>query len=175
MNLKTPSNTNNRTIGYESEKQVVQFLVFGGYSVVAVNWYFGHKEVDIIAEDDRFRIFIEVKSQNRNQKISLNKSRNGMKIGASDCRWAFPSPENKVNQKKKESMIECANAYNFRYPTAKQIRYDIISVLQFNFGSQIMHFKNAFSHSCLQKATRHPRKNGWKTKSKSKRWDVFYI
>jgi putative endonuclease len=166
---------NSRAIGYESENQVVKFLVFGGYSVVAVNWYFGHKEIDIIFEDSKFRIFVEVKSQTRNFKNHFSKSKNDLKIETICRRWALPSPENKVNQQKKEFMIQCAKAYNLKFPTHKQTRFDIISVLRFDFGTQIMHFKNAFNHLTGQNTAFGFHKKGYKSKIKSKRKDVFYI
>ena len=47
-------------IGQAGEQIAVQFLSQNGYTVVERNWRHEHQEIDIIAKDDHFLVFVEV-------------------------------------------------------------------------------------------------------------------
>lgn len=61
---------NNRAIGAKFEEEVVQHLQDKGYIILHKNYRCHMGEVDIIAKDDKYLVFIEVKYR-RNSKHGL--------------------------------------------------------------------------------------------------------
>jgi putative endonuclease len=55
--------SNNREIGRRGEEQVADYLRGRGYIILARNFYYRHREIDIVALKDRTVAFVEVKSR----------------------------------------------------------------------------------------------------------------
>jgi Holliday junction resolvase-like predicted endonuclease len=112
-----------RALGDRAEKKAIQWFQRQGYIIKHSNWYHGHKELDLVVESSKDRIFVEVKFNN-------DRSTN--------------FPEAKVNKNKREFLRHCAKSYNFEYPTTKSLRFDVLAITESSFSLQIYHIKDAF-------------------------------
>ena len=61
-----------KDIGDIGEKAAAGFLRENGYKITARNKHLSHKEIDIIAEDKSFIVFVEVKTRKKNSYIEKN-------------------------------------------------------------------------------------------------------
>ena len=50
-------------IGREGEDVAASYLMQNGYRIVARNWRYGPKEIDIVARDGETMVFVEVKTR----------------------------------------------------------------------------------------------------------------
>lgn len=93
-----------------------------GYHILSRNYRKKFGEIDIIAKDNEYIVFIEVKYRKDTQ---------------------FGYPEEAVNHKKQQKIIYIANEYlkNYNINTDIPIRFDIVSIL----SNKIKVIKNAFS------------------------------
>lgn len=66
-------------LGKAGEDFACRYLTDKGFSIVHRNWRSGHKEIDIVALDGEWLVFVEVKTRTRhteaNDAISWNKIR----------------------------------------------------------------------------------------------------
>ena len=109
--------------GILGEDLAVNLLLQKGYRILERNWRCGHLEIDIIAECKDYVTIVEVKT------------RKGI---------AFGSPEIFVDLQKQKRLIRAAKYYaKFRNIT-KEIRFDIISVVNNPEMQDIRHIENAF-------------------------------
>ncbi len=112
----------NKEIGNKGESIAAKYLNRLGYRIITTNYRFEKTEIDIIAREEDVLIFIEVKTRK-----SLN----------------YGLPEDAVDNKKIENILDCANYYiNITHWTGP-IRFDIISIMLFPEIS-INHLKDAF-------------------------------
>ncbi|PKP41566.1 MAG: YraN family protein [Bacteroidetes bacterium HGW-Bacteroidetes-12] len=111
-------------IGKKGEQLAVDYLISNNYKICHKNWRKGKDEIDIIALEDDFIIFVEVKTR------------------TSDF---FGQPESFVNQRKQENMIRAANAYVEEKDIDKEVRFDIISIILSNNKTSLKHIKDAFN------------------------------
>jgi len=110
-------------IGKNGESAALKYLIEKGYLIRDVNWRFGSYEVDIIAENKDFIIFIEVKTRSSNNIVE---------------------PELSVNKTKQKNIIKAANNYiNFK-KIQKEARFDIITILISSEQQVIKHIEDAF-------------------------------
>lgn len=106
--------------GINGELIAERFLKNNGYHIVAHNYRCRFGEIDLIAENDEFLIFIEVKYR-RSDTMGL--------------------PEESVTIQKQRKICQCALFYLADHPLKKRsVRFDVISIL----GDKITHFKHAF-------------------------------
>ena len=110
--------------GKLGEKLAVNYLISKTYKILETNWRFGHKEIDIIAQNDNEIVFIEVKTR----KSSY-----------------YEKPHEAVGLKKQEFLIEAAEAFLEEKEMDVEIRFDIISILLDKKEPQIEHIENAFT------------------------------
>jgi len=101
----------------------VNLLLQKGYRILERNWRCGHLEVDIIAENDDFLVMVEVKTRKST---------------------AFGSPEMFVDRQKQWHLIRAAIRYAKFKGVTKEIRFDIISVINSPKIQEIKHIENAF-------------------------------
>ncbi len=106
--------------GKQGEEIARKFLENQGYKILEMNWRFDHKEIDIIAQQDYELVFVEVKSR-MNTK--------------------FGEPEEAVDEKKQNYLIEAAEAYLTINEIDCESRFDVISIIN---NSEIKHFRYAF-------------------------------
>ncbi len=112
---------NRRRIGSCYEDIAVAFLQQRGYTILGRNYYGRHGEIDIIAMENGYLVFIEV-------KYRLN-SRNGM-------------PVESVSYYKRQSIIRTVREYMYKHKISEDmpVRFDVVSIL----GRDIQVIKNAF-------------------------------
>lgn len=110
-------------IGKQGEEAAKDFYKKHHYQIRESNWRFGHLEVDIIAEKEDILIFCEVKT------------RTSVRLGM---------PEEFVTKQKQLNLIRAANAYVGRYSIDKEVRFDIISIINKDSQLTIHHIPNAF-------------------------------
>ena len=82
-------------LGRYGEMAAADYLVKNGFKILKMNFRYSHLELDIIAENERFVHFIEVKSRTNNP---VNFQKYGL-------------PKRAVNRKKQRFIIAAANHY----------------------------------------------------------------
>jgi putative endonuclease len=112
----------NKDLGQEGEQIAIEYLRDRGYNILKRNYRYGRKEIDIIASEGIFLVFVEVKMR-RN-------SRYGM-------------PEEAVDNRKAERIRVVAEQYLSYHEWPGPIRFDIIAILK-KHTFEIEHFKDAF-------------------------------
>jgi putative endonuclease len=93
--------------GNTGEALAVQHLSEKGYQILHQNWRHSHWEVDIIAEKDGILHFMEVKTR-------LTKK--------------FGHPEDGVDKKKIQNLINAAEEYLYQNPQWIRIQFNILSI-----------------------------------------------
>jgi putative endonuclease len=110
-------------IGAKGELLASEYLRQKGFRVVAMNWRYRHKEVDIIAYDHEKLVIVEVKLRSTNY---------------------FGDPSEAVTLKKQRFLIEAAEAYLETLKSAPEVRFDIISILANGDRYTYEHIDDAF-------------------------------
>ena len=112
---------NKRQVGFEREQEAVDYLSEIGYRVIEKNFYCKSGEIDIIAENEGYLCFIEVKYRENTD--------NGY-------------PEEAVDLRKAGKITRSAMFYMTRhgYPDDFPVRFDVVAIL----GDEIKVIKNAF-------------------------------
>jgi len=111
------------SLGARGEELAVYHLTGKGYSIRERNWRSGRTEIDIIAENDKFVVFVEVKARSADYSVH---------------------PAEAVNVPKQRTIIYAASNYIKQYYLEKEARFDIITVI---FGDQepkVDHIENAY-------------------------------
>jgi len=116
--------TEQQETGSKGESIAKAYLLQKGYSILETNWHFGHLEIDIIAQNETFILFCEVKTRSSN---------------------VVGEPEDFVSRQQQKNYIRAAHAYITRNNIMKEARFDIISILQLGDKVDIKHLENAFS------------------------------
>lgn len=109
--------------GIHGEEMAVNLFLQKGYRILERNWHCGHLEVDIIAEDDNHLVIAEVKTR----KTAI-----------------FGEPEIFVDFQKQQRLIRAAMRYAKFKRVTKEIRFDIVSVINCPEMQQVMHIEDAF-------------------------------
>lgn len=110
--------------GRLAEELACAYISKLGYAIREKNWRFRRAEIDIIAADQKWLVFLEVKS------------RSSIQYGA---------PETAITLKKESLISDAASAYMLENGYNGEFRFDIISVLfQLDERPAIQHFKDAF-------------------------------
>ena len=109
--------------GLLGEDLATNLLLQKGHRILERNWRCGHLEVDIIAENDDYLVIVEVKTR----KSVL-----------------FGAPEVFVDMQKQRHLIRAAMYYARFKNVTKEIRFDIISVINSPELKEVNHIENAF-------------------------------
>lgn len=128
--------TDKQMIGKLGEELAADFLRNEGYTIVTQNVHLGKQEIDIIAEDNDFFVFVEVKT-----RTCLYPESN-----------VFGIPARAVDISKRKNTVTAARNYLHANYTEKQPRIDVIEVylLEQKDGLlnpkpiKINHIRNAF-------------------------------
>lgn len=114
----------NRAKGSRGESLACDYLSKLGYNILKRNFYFGkHGEIDIIAEDGLYLVFIEVKSRYSDE---------------------FGDPLLSITSRKQRSLRRAAEGYLYvNKITDKDCRFDVI-IVRFDKNNAIEHIKAAF-------------------------------
>lgn len=110
-------------LGNYGEQLAVEYLAKKGFKILAKNWVFQHKEIDIIAKKSPYIVFVEVKTRRTNY---------------------FGEPFTFVDRKKQNFIIKAANEYIIKNDVNEEARFDIVSVLYNERGKDIKHIEDAF-------------------------------
>jgi putative endonuclease len=111
------------SLGKYGENLAVSFLKENAYRILHRNWKTGKKEIDIIAEDDEFIIFVEVKTRTADFQLH---------------------PRDAVSVPKQRNLIFAAQTFLERTEPSKEARFDIITVVIDGKNREIEHIKDAF-------------------------------
>jgi putative endonuclease len=112
-----------REIGELAELHAKNYLQSLGYKILETNWYHGHLELDIIAQDGDELVIVEVKS------------RNGIR---------YEHPSEAVTNAKMKRIVEAADAYIIEKDLDFETRFDVVTVIFFGQNFELEHFKDAF-------------------------------
>ena len=128
--------TQKQQTGNLGESLACDYLTRQGFRIVARNVHLSHNELDIVAENDNYIIFVEVKT------------RSALVPDESD----FGSAGRAVDKSKRKGTVKAANMYLASYRGTKQPRIDVIEVYLKDSDSpfptptllKINHIENAF-------------------------------
>jgi putative endonuclease len=96
-----------RELGAWGEEKAARYLEQKGYRIVERNFRSRFGEIDLVVEDEKFLVFVEV----RLRKSSY-----------------FGLPEETVDQRKQHKLRLTAEFYLQRHPTNKQPRFDVVAL-----------------------------------------------
>lgn len=115
---------NRRAVGTAYEKQAGAYLVGQGYEILEYNFRCRIGEIDIIARDGAYLVFVEVKYRRSTE--------NG-------------SPLEAVDRKKQRIISKVATYYclTHGYGETSPCRFDVVAIL----GEEISLVKNAFEYA----------------------------
>ena len=107
--------------GHYYEQEAADYLISCGYRILETNYRCRHAEIDLIAMDGDYLVFVEVKYR-KTDRMGL--------------------PEEAVTRKKQGTIRKVAESYrSFHWKgTETPCRFDVIAVL----GEEITWIKNAF-------------------------------
>jgi len=111
-------------LGIKGEEIAVAFLKKEGYKILARNWYYDHKEIDIIARDKDVIVIVEVKTREGDY---------------------FEEPWEAVSLKKIRNLVEVAEVWLLQKEIDLETRFDVISIIFSNNTTyDLTHFPDAF-------------------------------
>jgi putative endonuclease len=110
-------------LGKKGEGIAADYLRNKGYKIRHQNWKSGRRELDIVAENDDFIVFIEVKTRNED---------------------FWMPPASAVTSEKQRLIIYTADSYLQKYDIAKESRFDVITIIYKGMSWEIDHIENAF-------------------------------
>lgn len=104
---------NKRTIGSEYEDKAVEYMKNSGYVIVERNFYCRQGEVDIIARDGKYLVFVEVKYRR-------------------DTKKGYPAEA--VTYYKRNRIIKASKYYMYknRISEGQAVRFDVVSITNDN-------------------------------------------
>lgn len=117
-------------LGKTGEMVAARFLMIQGYTLLAKDWHYGHKDLDLVMAKDGVTVFVEVKTRSSGD---------------------YGSPTEAINQQKMRNLISAAQSYMRRNHIEGPVRFDVIAVVGREEPFAITHYPNAFnSHSLTQ-------------------------
>ncbi|MCX6284816.1 MAG: YraN family protein [Bacteroidetes bacterium] len=110
-------------LGKKGEDLAAEYLLAKGITILARNFRAGKAELDIVAIDKEILVIVEVKTRNTR---------------------FFGEPEEWVTPAKQKLLIRAANAYVKFRAFKGEVRFDIVSVIADEHGTEIRHIPDAF-------------------------------
>lgn len=111
---------NNRQTGWKYEEEACNYLISQGYQILERNYQIRTGEIDVIARDKEYLVFVEVKYRKSTQT---------------------GDPLEAVNLRKQKKIIQTARHYLYQKKmTDVPCRFDVIGIS----GEKLFHIKNAF-------------------------------
>ena len=120
--------------GKFGENAAARYLERQGFVIVGRNVRVFHKEIDLIAENEHYLLFVEVKTRHQDPNV----------------RSPFGRPSDAVDYKKRKNIASAAEIYLSKHPTTKMPRIDVVEVFlspratQENMIRDIVWYQNAF-------------------------------
>ncbi len=112
-----------RLLGIKGEGLAVKFLKNKGYKIISRNFKTPIGEVDIIAQDGKILVFVEVKTRSDD---------------------SFGRPFEAVNHRKREKLKKVALYYMKHHRNDMPLRFDVLSIEMDGERSKIEHIIDAF-------------------------------
>lgn len=124
--------TSRRATGNTGEVAAAKFLRKHGYKILERNYAELGAEIDIIARNREYYVFVEVKTRT---------------LGHTSPKE--PRPASAVTPEKQKKIITTAKWYLGTAPKGRKIRFDVIEVYvnEKNEVQRIMHLENAFNYN----------------------------
>ena len=110
--------------GKLGEQMAAKYLTDKGCIILEHNYRRGHLEIDLIALDGDELVIVEVKSRAYDTILQ---------------------PEDAVDHKKRLALIRLTNEYVKSHNRKENVRFDIVSIISNDKGTEIKHLKNAYS------------------------------
>ena len=110
-------------IGRQGEAIALHFLGCKKHNILERNWRWQKAEIDIISEDEKTLVFVEVKTRSAER---------------------YGQPKEFVSLRKEALMKEAAEAYLEINELELELRFDIISIVLKNGTPKIEHLENVF-------------------------------
>ncbi|MBB4035533.1 putative endonuclease [Dysgonomonas hofstadii] len=110
-------------LGKRGEDAAVRYLRQKGYDIIKRNWLYEKYEIDIIASNEEFIVFAEVKTRSSSQ-------------------WG--NPEEAVSKGKIKRIVEAADFYLKENDIDLPARFDVIAAIWNGQGFEIEHIDDAF-------------------------------
>lgn len=101
-----------KEIGDRGERIAARYLRRSGYRILARNYRCAHGEIDIIAQNREYLVFVEVKTRKDDQEHFEN----------------YGLPCEAVNKTKQQHIVYTAKSYLGTHANDRLIRFDIIEV-----------------------------------------------
>ena len=124
---------NTTEIGRKGEKIAARFLKKNGYKILETNRHESHNEIDIIAANREYIIFVEVKTRT---------------VQNDDLYLPYGAPAVAVDKRKQMRTVQAAQRYLSKHPAfGKQPRMDVLEIyLEKSKGTvlKINHILDAF-------------------------------
>lgn len=114
---------NHNELGKRGEDAVAKMLRDWGYTIVTRNWFHEKYEIDIIACNEEWIVFVEVKTRTSDQ-------------------WG--NPEEAISKGKIKRMVEAADFYLIDNDIEQPARFDVASVTVNGQKLEIEYFEDAF-------------------------------
>jgi len=112
-------------LGKKGEKIAREYLKKEGYKILAKNWYYDHKEIDIIARQVDEIVIVEVKTREGDY---------------------FEEPWEAVSTRKIKNLVEAAEGWLIQEQVDLETRFDVISIIFSKDGTyELTHFQAAFT------------------------------
>lgn len=110
-------------VGGKGELLAGNYLMKKGYEILATNWRWRKSELDIVARDGAWLVFVEVKTRQAGSPAD---------------------PEEAITLRKQKQLILGANGYIATTGIDLECRFDVISVILHEASARINHFTHAF-------------------------------
>ena len=110
-------------LGQKGEAVAADHLKKTGYKIVFQNWKWGKNEIDIIAENKDFVVFVEVKTRSDDFRMH---------------------PVTAITKEKQKSIIYAADGYLQKFNIDKESRFDVITIIKKGEHYQTDHIEGAF-------------------------------
>ena len=119
-----------RTLGRQGEDYAANHLAGLGYEIIVRNWRTRAGELDIVARDGEWLVFVEVRAR---------------RVGRASSAPALGAPEESVTPRKQLQLIALADAYLFQMPWDGPKRIDVIALELRSDGSvaRLNHLRDA--------------------------------
>lgn len=119
-------------IGRYGESIAADYLKSKKYKILDKNFHASHNEIDIIAENKQYIVFVEVKTRSY----------------LPNSKFEYETPASAVTFTKQKRVLAAAQAYLNVHPTNKTPRLDVIEIYLSNNAEiiKINHMEDAFSN-----------------------------
>jgi len=111
--VSEPTHDRRRALGKQGEDLAAAYLGQQGYDIITRNWRTRSGELDIVARNGDWLVFVEVRTR---------------RIGSGASVPALGSPEESVTPRKQLQLVALADAYLFEVPWAGLWRIDVIAL-----------------------------------------------